>query len=79
MFVERTICFLCEEIVVVGHRKALPPVPKNNYPASWTPDSCDYPVSRTPDSQFQIWIAPQKIDINQNGPRTSLLGPGESS
>ena len=37
---------------------------------------CDFLVHRTPGSLFKMYITPQKFAKNENGSRTSLVGPG---
>ena len=37
---------------------------------------CDSPVHRTPGSHFKMLITQPRSKKNQNGPRTSLMGPG---
>ena len=46
-------------------------------PVLRTPGSLDSPVHRTPGSHFKMLITQPRSKKNQNGPRTSLMGPKE--
>jgi len=45
-------------------------------PVHRTPGSLDSLVHRTPGSHFKMLITQPRSKENQNGPRTSLMGPG---
>ena len=49
---------------------------KINSPVLRTPGSFDSPIHKTPGSHFKNAYNSAKKQKNQNGPRTSLMGPG---